>query len=243
MKHLFLYIVILFFELPCSSQTTLYFKLTRKIVQGVSYNSVSGGQFISFNKKDDYESICYESDKYGSVINDSKLKCQVYEDGVYTYYGKSYWGNNTYFSFNSDKSVMNVTTPSGDTYIYKRSTAPANVTTCSLIRNRTTSGGSSVTVAPSYGGNSSYTPQHNGNGSSSTSNYGPRKRVEYYADCSFCHGTGRCKTCSGNGYYPYSFGSGYINCPNCKNPGNNSRRGNGVCAHCQNGKVKKHRYE
>lgn len=230
-------------NLVVCAQNVEYYKLSRKIVNGQSSSNVSGGQFVAFSKNSKEGRICYESNKQGYQVNESKLSYQNYENGVYTYYGKSYWGTNTYFCFNSDMSVMNVTTPSGDTYIYKRSEAPANVTTCSLIRNRTTSGGSSVTVAPNYGGNSSYTPQHNGNCSSSNSNYGPRKRVEYYADCSFCLGTGRCKTCSGNGYYSYSFGSGYINCPNCKNPGNNNRRGNGVCAHCQNGKVKKHRYE
>lgn len=242
MRAIILILSFIYFSIS-QAQTTYYYVLTRQIVNGQSSKNVTGGQFVSFTKGDQGRSVCYESNKQGYQVNNSILKYDSYKDGIVTYRGFAYWGNNTYFSFNSDKSVMNVTTPSGDTYIYKRSTAPANVTTCSLIRNRTISGGSSVTVAPSYGGNSSYTPQHNGNGSSSTSNYGPRKRVEYYADCSFCHGTGRCKTCSGNGYYPYSFGSGYINCPNCKNPGNNSRRGNGVCAHCQNGKVKKHRYE
>lgn len=242
MKQILLLVFVLF-SIIGQAQTTYYYKLTRQIVNGQSSNKVTGGQFVSFSKDNEGNSACYESDRQGYQVNNSRLKYNCAQNGIYTYQGTAYWGNNTYFSFNSDKSVMNVTTPSGDTYIYKRSTAPANVTTCSLIRNRTTSGGSSVTVAPSYGGNSSYIPQHNGNGSSSTGNYGPRKRVEYYADCSFCLGTGRCKTCGGNGYYPYSFGSGYINCPNCKNPGNNSRRGNGVCAHCQNGRVKKHRYE
>lgn len=226
------------------AQDVKYYKLSRKIVNGQSSSSVSGGQFVAFSKNSNGGSICYESNKQGYQVNDSKLFCQSCEDGVYTYFGTSYWGSNTYFCFNSDKSVMNVTTPSGDTYIYKCSVAPSNVTTCSFIRNSTASGGNSTTAVPGYGRNiSPYTPQHNGNTNSSSGNYGPKKKVEYYADCSFCYGTGRCKTCNGNGYYSYSFGSGYINCPNCKNPGNNSRRGNGVCAHCQNGKVKKHRYE
>lgn len=101
--------------------------------------------------------------------------------------------------------------------------------------------GTAPVVVPQGGNNGGNVGGSSSN--SSSGNYGPRKRVESYGDCSFCLGTGRCKTCNGNGYYPYSFGSGNINCPNCKIPGNSSRRGNGVCAHCENGKVKKHHYE
>ncbi len=45
--------------------------------------------------------------------------------------------------------------------------------------------------------------------------------------CNFCHGSGKCNTCNGKGYYynPLDMRK-TVSCPNCQ------RNHNGICAHC-----------
>ncbi len=86
-----------------------------------------------------------------------------------------------------------------------------------------------VPVAPVYVPVSSETSTsssdtHNNNSSFSSSS-GAR-------DCGLCHGTGKCNTCNGRGYYDViGIGSGRHACPNCSNH-------NGRCSLC-NGTGKK----
>lgn len=122
------------------SQTTYYYGLTKKIIDGKVSMSISGGQFISFLNE-----ICYESNKNSIGVGHGTLKLnKSYSDSRFKFYmGNSYWGDAATFKFKSDLSVLNVVLENGDVYVYKRQTAPSSVTTCSLIRKR---GSSSVTL-------------------------------------------------------------------------------------------------
>lgn len=198
-------------NLVVCAQNVEYYKLSRKIVNGQSSSNVSGGQFVAFSKNSKEGRICYESNKQGYQVNDSKLSYQSYENGIYTYYGKSYWGNNTYFCFNSDKSVMNVTTPSGDTYIYKKGNAPQGVVTCSLLRGtRQQSNGARVIVpAVPQGG---YSGGYNGR-SDEGSSTSRQQRDPHNHKCFKCNETGR-YTCPCHST-PTFGNKSYHKCSNC----------------------------
>jgi len=185
------------------AQMTQYYRLTRKVVHDVSSTDVSGGQFITF-----LSDICYESDKSGIGVGHGTLTLNrnYSTDAHKTYMGNSYWGTEAAFKFNSDKSVLNVITDDGDVYVYKKSTPPAGVTTCSLIRRKNSSestsaahagGGGYYPTAPIYDNSgmpvSSGMPDNsNGAGSytGSTTNSGnPRQQTS--RQCPYCNGTGR----------------------------------------------------
>lgn len=169
----------------CVAQTTSYYKLTRQIVDGQSSTNVSGGQFITFNKDK-----CYESDKDGFTVDNGVLLLKETSDGITIYYGKSYWGN-SFFRFNSDKSVLNVNVD-GNTYVYKRTAAPAGVTTCSLIK-KGSSGGSVVSPTVPIGGSGYGNNMGGSNNNSSTSTTGSngKRIVKVWHDCPACNGKGR----------------------------------------------------
>lgn len=119
-----------------------------KLVRANSNRDVSGGQFITFIGKQ-----CYESNRHGVSVDNGRLTINSsYSNSQYTtYQGSSYWGSSTTFKFNADKSVLNVVLDNGDIYVYKRVTPPAGVTTCSLIRQKSSSSGSgSYTPMPTY---------------------------------------------------------------------------------------------
>lgn len=112
--------------------------LSKKVFDGVSSTTVSGGQFITFT-----DNACYESDKDGYSVGNGSLKYKSMRDGITTYAGTSYWGSSM-FKFNSDRSMLNVIAD-GNVYVYRRTAAPSGVTTCSLIRK---SQSSSSTFTP-----------------------------------------------------------------------------------------------
>lgn len=126
MKILALLITSLLAQITISAQTS-YYKLNKKVVDGVTSTAVSGGQFISFTNN-----ACYESDRKGYSVGNGSLKYKSTENGIMSYIGDSYWGRST-FKFNADKSVLNVIA-NGNVYVYHRAVAPTSVTTCSLIR-------------------------------------------------------------------------------------------------------------
>lgn len=139
-----------------TAQETYFFKLSRTVDPDKRSNTnVSGGQFITF-----IDNICYESDKKGMGVGHGSLTLnKSYSSNTFSVYmGKSYWGDKASFKFNSDKSVLNVILDDGTIYVYKRSTPPANVTTCSLIKGKS-SGGSSVSPPVNNSG-PGYTPPH-----------------------------------------------------------------------------------
>lgn len=225
----------LFFELH--AQSTSYYKQTKVMHKGVVSYTVSGGQFISF-----LHDICYESDKKGIGVGHGTLKLNNnYGNGNYKFYmGSSYWGANAIFKFKSDLSVLNVVLENGDIYVYKRQAAPASATTCSLIRKRGNSSGSSGTYSPSFPNNGyggSYIP-NNGSSSSSSSrrpNTTPSRNQPTKHICSLCNGQRRivkdtypslygqsdyqvkCNECGG--YFMRSTGHTHITCPQCHGRG------------------------
>ena len=81
-------------------------------------------------------------------------------------------------------------------------------------------------------GQSTYSPQSNNsspysnnssnldNSSTSSSSSSPQKRwrnVTRTENCPSCHGSGKCWTCNGKGYYNSPYGTGTVTCPNCSN--------------------------
>lgn len=166
---------------------TSYYKLTKKVVNGTTSTSVSGGQFISFS-----DDCCYESDKDGYSVGHGRLQYKYSSNGVKTYIGNAYWGK-VAFKFNSDKSVLNVV--DGDNvYVYRRTSAPAGANTCSLIRKSQSSGYSAPmgTDIP----NASSVPEYESGTNPYKGHYETREE--------------RCVECNGRGYnvqYIYHGGS------------------------------------
>lgn len=146
-KNIVILVMLIVFGQSIAAQT-YYYRYTKSIIKGVTNTNVSGGQFITFNGKK-----CFESDKYGynvgngSMAYDAEVSRQI---KVETYWGSCYWGRNAHMKFNADKSHMEIETNTGQFYVYKRATAPAGVTTCSLIRKQESPGGG--------GGSGGYTP-------------------------------------------------------------------------------------
>ena len=115
---------------------------------------------------------------------------------VETYWGSCYWGKNAHMKFNADKSLMNIETNTGKVYIYKRATAPAGVTTCSLVREQKSqsNGGSGGGYAPinpmqpvyPQGG---YTPVQQSSGDKPVKTE-REKREKVRNTCSACNGKG-----------------------------------------------------
>jgi hypothetical protein len=118
---------------PVSAQNTKYYKLVSVHKDGTSNKQVSGGLFITFAGD-----LCFESTKNGVGINHGTLKRNDgYSNSKMTVYDNStFWGKETEFIFNADKSVLNVVFADDEKYVFRSATPPANVTTCSLIRKK-----------------------------------------------------------------------------------------------------------
>lgn len=202
---------------------TYYYKYTKSIIKGKQDTNVSGGQFITFDG-----SKCFESDKYGNNVGNGVMSYDAENSKqLKTYWGSCYWSKNAYMKFNADKSVMNIETNAGKIYVYKRTTAPAGVTTCSLIRKpEPSSGGSSggggflpsYPVQPTYPQNG-YTGggTYNSGGNSGNNNsgsYRQEKSQKARHTCSACKGTGSIVRNDGS---VSSYGSRptKIKCPTC----------------------------
>lgn len=177
-----------------SAQDIRYYKLTRKMENGVSSSNVSGGQYITF-----IADICYESNKKGiSVGHGNMTRNNSYSTSEYTvYFGSSYWGENAAsFKFNKDKSVLNVVIDKDNYYIYKKATPPAGQETCSLIRkpSTTTTGGNEgyvggYTPTPVYPGQQ-ITPTPTPTPTPSPTPM-PTPIPKPTHKCGLCNGTGR----------------------------------------------------
>lgn len=197
-----------------SAQSTYYYKLTKKVKDGVPNTNVSGGQFITFTDK-----ACYESDRKGFSVEHGRLDYKYSDGGIKTYVGGSYWGNHAVFLFKSDLSALNVKTEDGEIYVYKRSLAPSDATTCSLIRK--TSSGSGVYVPPIY---PTYSVQptnpvsgNSGNGGTTSSTSSSRTTTRDQKTrhtCPLCNGTGKWER--NDGSIPLYGGTNYkVRCNEC----------------------------
>lgn len=239
----YLFIIVLFllaFNMcDCIAQSTHYYRLTKIIEKGKSYTNTAGGQFITF--RDDY---CFESDKYGTTVGHGTLKYEEkYSADLKTYMGNSYFGN-VVFRFNTEKSILNIIVPGGITYVYKRSTPPANVTTCSLIKGKPSGGSGGASPVNNLG--SGYTPppppMNNGSGAMPSKTL-KTKEIRYKEDCPNCRGKGSII----QNTYPATFGTNLpdVWCSECgryfsADTGHTHRQ----CNHCRGtGKVEKVRYE
>lgn len=217
------------------SHDTFYYKLTN--IHNNKYSlKIQGGQFITF-----VGDICFESDKEGIGVGHGTLTYNPsYSSSIIKkYLGKSYWGDNAVFSFSSDKSILNVALENEMVLVYKRTTPPKGVYTCSLIKqqksNSSSSSGSggynpppvyTTPICPSAQSSSSTTQE-------SSISSSPQKKwrtITYQEDCHMCRGLKYCSSCGGTGHI-YGFTGNKLDCPNCSN---------GECSHCHGtGKVTK----
>lgn len=207
------------FSIGASAQDVRYYKLSSIRIGGVTNKNVSGGQFITF-----VSDICFESSSKGVGVGHGTLtRNNNYSNAQYTtYQGSSYWGKNTSFKFNSDKSELNVVLDNGDIYVYKRATPPAGATTCSLIRKPSSGGSTGGTYVPQPVYPAQQYPQQQypqqQQPSQQQSNPGYTPRPAEPKDCGVCYGTGKCRTCHGKGTVTnLGIGSGTHPCPNCPN--------------------------
>ena len=231
-KRLSLYIIACLAVINAYSQNTVYYKLTN-IQDNKSSLKIQGGQFITF-----ISDICYESDNKGIGVGHGTLKYNpnYSTSSVKKYTGSSYWGKEAVYAFNADKSVLNVVLESGMILVYKRSTPPNGVYTCSLIKpsedNFEYSGDpyNPINPIPQPSPYPVPTPTPEPNPEPTPPKHW--KTITYQEDCHFCHGLGKCWTCNGNGWCYNEFGlDGTHDCPNCTN---------GNCTHCNGtGKVTK----
>jgi len=204
---------------------TFYYKYTKSIIKGKHDTNVSGGQFITFDG-----SKCFESDKYGNNVGNGNMAYDTEaskQTNLKTYWGSCYWSKNAYMKFNADKSVMNIETNAGKIYVYKRSTAPAGITTCSLIRepepsnNEGSNGGYTPPITPDQQTN----PQGGYIGGGTTVNPGGGGKIisqeqdkpqKTRHTCTLCKGSGRYER--NDGSVPLYGGNDYkVRCQECGN--------------------------
>lgn len=218
-----------------SAQDTYYYKQIKIVKPDNTSVAGSGGQFISF-----FSQMCWESRKDGGTVNNGKLFLKHGStDSYIRYEGKSYWGDKTIFKFTNNKDSFTVT-KDNTTYYYQRATAPAGVTTCSLIKSKS-SGGSTVGFiqqplgTQNIGLNGGQIGEKNQE--QKTGGYTYYESVYVDVPCEHCKGSTKCQTCDGKGWYKSSFGD-IVKCPNCYG-GNQS----GKCNWCEGKGTRKKRQD
>lgn len=232
-RYILLYLLGIVSIFVAKGQTVSFYALTKKMHNGITSSSVTGGQFITF-----LDNICYESNKKGIGVGHGTLKLNKnYSNSNYKFYmGSSYWGTDATFKFKSDLSILNVILENGDIYVYKRQVAPASATTCSLIRKRGSSSEAYFPSFPNNGYGGGYTTSSGSLSSSSRrQNATPSHNQPTKHTCSLCNGQRRivkntypslygqndyqvkCNECGG--YFMRSTGHTHITCPQCHGKG------------------------
>lgn len=208
--------IMIFAIVSCSvhAKQTYYYRVSKKIVNEVVNTNVSGGQFITF-----LSSVCYESDINGVEVGHGMLEKDknLSTNSIITFSGRSYWDNRTLYRFSADYSKLNICLEDGTIFVYVRSTPPSGQTTCSLIRKKSQSdinvdSPSALQYAYPYNTNNG-SSNSNSNTTSTSSQTKKWKTITRVEDCSQCHGSGKCSTCNGKGWYNGIYGP--IDCPNC----------------------------
>ncbi len=164
---------------------THYYKLIKKIDNGVEYTNTAGGQYITFE-----DDKCFDSDKNGISVNNGILVYSLENSGVNikTYLGNSYFGNAIY-RFKSDLSVLNVIVNKNLIYVYRRVTPDTDIFTCTLIKkNRSSIYSSSHDAVPITG--TEYTNQYNSSNSQNNSVGTQRQKTKVRKKCAYCNGKG-----------------------------------------------------
>lgn len=226
----FIFLSVLFVN---AQETTYYYKQIRVVKDGNDIAKPVGGQFISF-----FSSVCFESDNKGVSVGHGVLEKK--SSGQYVEYrGKSYWGTNTLFKFNSSLDRLNVITQDGVIYVYTRSIPPTNVTTCSLIKGKTTSGGYVPPSVPTY-----IPPQQSsGMGIPDNGKTLKTKEIRYKEKCHNCGGKGN----TIHNTYPPTFGLPSTNvwCSECgRYYSSDIGHSHVQCRYCHGtGEIEKVRYE
>ena len=165
------------------AQDTYYYKQIRVEKNGTTISQGTGGQFISF-----YKDICYDSNNKGVSVNNGQMERTSEGGDKYKLYkGTSYWGRVIYY-FSTSLEKLVVEKSDGTTYLYQRATPPSGVTTCSLIKSKS-SGNSYSGTAGGY----IDTPTYNGgwNNTQSGSTYEgttstPRQKTKVRNKCPYC---------------------------------------------------------
>lgn len=191
-KNVLIVLLLIAFGQSITAQT-YYYRYTKSIIKGVTNTNVTGGQFITFEGKK-----CFESDKFGNNVGNGSMAYDAENSRqIETYWGSCYWSKNAYMKFNADKSLMNIETNAGKIYVYKRATAPAGVTTCSLIREpeRQSGGGGSdgyVPINPVLPVNpqGGYTPVQQQGGGDRPVRVERDKKEKVRRTCAACNGKG-----------------------------------------------------
>ncbi|MBO4263536.1 MAG: hypothetical protein J5871_02500 [Bacteroidales bacterium] len=207
----------LFLCIPLAAQTYYYERV--KIVRNGQVSVDAGdGHYITFN-----DNGCYDSNKQGMSSGTGFRNYKSFENGIYKYFGKSYFGGDAYYFFSQDRGRLNIKMQEGDVvYVYERKTAPS-VMGPSVRGYRSPSSSDNVGAVPVVVPATPVMP--------ATPNVAPSASSRVYVDhtCRGCHGSGYCTCCHGTGKIRITnsipeYHVTYVDCKSC--------RGTGKCQVC-----------
>lgn len=162
------------------AQTVYYYQLTKTKVNGIVSTQSTGGQFICI-----YDDFCFDCDKNGKGVGNGQLHLK--HKGEYiTYFGESYFGKNSYYKFNKNFSSLNIITPKGDIYAYKKMDPPFGIKTCSLITSEREASSSAVRPTLILGIDQPIKDAVSPIDNPST----PRQKTKVRKQCAYCSGKG-----------------------------------------------------
>ncbi|MCI6491159.1 MAG: hypothetical protein MSA28_03410 [Prevotella sp.] len=176
---------VFFLSMPLYAQKTYYYKQIKTVSKDGKVSVGRGGQFISF-----YKDVCYESNVRGETVGHGMLDQIKGSNGNYIEYeGQSYWGN-VVFKFNVALNRLNIIKPNGTIIVYSKANAPSGVTTCSLIRNKSSNGShsSSLSNSGNYMGNANN--NFGGQADSQGNTNITRQKTKVTKKCAYCSGKG-----------------------------------------------------
>ena len=168
-------------------------------------DAIGGGYEIHVRIYEDYITINGTRYEYSSTSGDWRI-----------YEGVTWLNSTDYYKVNFKNFEMDMFSNSFNQY-----TGQVNTITRSIVKGKTTfsvENNSNYDNSNTYSNNSNYNSSSNNNSNSSNAS-------SRYTDktCHGCHGSGKCNTCNGKGWF-YGMGSSTkLNCPNCSN---------GTCSIC-----------
>ena len=190
-----------------NAQSINYYKLNKIEDYGKVQSKCTGGQFIKINKY-----VCFDSDIHGNSVGNGKLYRDITNSTTnYIYKGQSFHGNVKYIFSYDYKSLIVEITPKFR-YFYNKTTPPAEVKTCSLIKSsRSSSSESEISPYTPPNTPNEYNNEFNKDGSKHNSASNSHSNSNSNAStparkfkCAYCNGTGRIEK---NDNAPASFGT------------------------------------
>ena len=166
------------------AQTVYYYQLTKTKVNGIESAQNKGGQFICV-----YYDFCFDCDKNGKGVGNGQLHLKNRGEYI-TYFGESYFGKGSYYKFSQSFSNLNIITPKGDIYAYKRVDPPFYQETCSLIRNKKPSNTTSNAYTTPSTGVIEYNNSYNSTISSGNFQNEVNQKTKVRKKCAYCDGKG-----------------------------------------------------